>query len=293
MITSPYKYLEVFPSSLQIQTISYCNYDCVICPYQKVRNKIKHGRISDELFEKILEECKNYRLYVKNFFLTLMNEPLLDRTIYQKVRQVKEALPECRVIIITNGSLLDEIISKKLVESSLDVLKVSLNGYYLNSYLKKRDKKEINRVNKNIDRFIKINNNRVRLIISVVYNKLNEPDLLSTMERWQENNITCLITPFSNRTGAVDKFNDFVVDRSRNYDFREKCSIPFSILNVLQDGRVLLCCNDWFQKGILGNINEQSIVSIWNNARLNKYREVLTSGILNSVEPCNMCQMNI
>lgn len=289
----PYRYLDIFPSTFQLQTISYCNYDCVICPYRRVRRHIKHGRISEDLFNKILEECKRHRNYVKNFFLTLMNEPLLDATIAQKIQQVKDALPDCRVIVITNGSMLDKIMAQHLIESSLDVLKVSLNGYYLSSYLEKRDTKEINRVHENIKSFIAMNENRVRLIISVVHNRLNEQDLLSSLEYWRQKNITCLISPFSNRTGAVDRYENFVVDGGAGCrDFRDQCTIPFTILNVLYDGQVLLCCNDWYRKGILGNLTEQSIVSVWNGPRIKKFREMIANGFFNGTEPCNLCQMN-
>ncbi|MBD3289250.1 radical SAM protein [candidate division KSB1 bacterium] len=291
---NPYvKILQEFPSSLQIQTTSRCNYQCVICPYKKTESMIKHGKMDEALFEKVLKDCTDFRNYIKNIFFTLMNEPLLDASLPEKIKLAKRAFPDARTVVITNGSLLDNSRAEALINSGLDLLKISINGYYQPAYINNHDRREILQVEKNIQKFIKINENRVRLLITVVKNRLNEKEMLESIAYWKSKNITCLETPLSNRTGSVDNFDELVIDEFKSCQFGSRCTIPFSIFNILHDGRVLLCCNDWYQRGIIGNVNQESIHSIWNGIKIQKYRDGLSAGNVRDLDPCNRCKMNM
>jgi molybdenum cofactor biosynthesis enzyme MoaA len=289
----PYsRILEQFPSSLQIQTTSYCNYDCVICPYDQVKSTIKHGVMTDQLFRKIIDECTQHATHVKNIFFTLMNEPLMDKMLTSRIEQTKCDLPKARTIVITNGSLLNDNMAERLIMAGLDLIKISINGYYRKQYIETQDKTDINRVVRNIHRFIELNNGTIRVIISVVKNKLNPPELSDLLKEWETQNITCDYAPFANRGGAVGEFDDMVISKDTTCNYTERCVLPFSILNVLHDGRVILCCNDWHHQGIVGDIQNDTIYSIWNGELINHYRRALIEQKTSNIIPCNRCSMN-
>jgi len=93
-----------FPRNIQIQTQTGCNADCVFCPYGATADSQAKGKMDWGLFRKIVDESAHYR--VRRISPYLMNEPFVDREIFERSRYINEANPRPKVIITTNGSLL-------------------------------------------------------------------------------------------------------------------------------------------------------------------------------------------
>jgi len=53
------------------------------------------------------------------------------------------------------------------------------------------------------------------------------------------------------------------------------CPLPFGSLNVLSDGRAILCCNDWGPRDTVGDLSSQTIQQVWNGEKFNHYRHLL------------------
>jgi len=117
-----------FPRMVQIQTHSGCNAACVFCPHSDASKKISQGRTSDALFTKIVDEIAfhNSTLRISPY---LMNEPFLDHSIVDKARQLKQRIPNARVVLTTNGSLLTQRVVDDLVDNNpLRALYISIQG---------------------------------------------------------------------------------------------------------------------------------------------------------------------
>lgn len=85
-----------------------------------------------------------------------------------------------------------------------------------------------------------------------------------------------------NNTGKViDKSQSLKFARAPGNDpsrpRRIRCLNPFRWLEVNQNGEVTPCCSSWF-KGDLGNINEESMIDIWNGSRFQELRESMYEG---------------
>ena len=53
------------------------------------------------------------------------------------------------------------------------------------------------------------------------------------------------------------------------------CVRPFNEFYITQDGRVVLCCQDWSVQEVMGNVNDNTIEEIWNNEKYTARRESL------------------
>ena len=99
-------------------------------------------------------------------------------------------------------------------------------------------------------------------------------------DRWysEEDNYGLMLT---NRAGY---FNSRKINR--------KCFYPHHAIYIDWDGSVLLCCHDMYKKTVVfGNVNNSTLLDIWNNKQLNKYRKKLNSGD-RSLKPCNNCDVD-
>lgn len=51
-----------------------------------------------------------------------------------------------------------------------------------------------------------------------------------------------------------------------------KCSLPYTNMMVLRDGRVRVCCHNPI---IMGDLNDSTIEEIWHGENFNKLREAI------------------
>ena len=127
--------LNQHPLNIQIQTISHCNAICYFCPYQGSWHDKNPGRMSMDMYKKIIDNLKGYK--IKKFCPYLENEPILDGTLFEKIAYAIEVLSPEIVEVATNISVLNEKVIKGLREVLMKVpheLRVSFHGINEESY---------------------------------------------------------------------------------------------------------------------------------------------------------------
>ena len=116
-------------SKIYIEPTNQCNLDCRTC----MRNVWDEplGKMTDQTFSKIIQGLSQFSVTPSVFFGGF-GEPLVHPDIIEMVQRAKRAGAE--VELITNGILLDETISGKLMEAGLDRIWVSIDGATPKSY---------------------------------------------------------------------------------------------------------------------------------------------------------------
>ena len=100
-----------YPLNIQIQTVSACNGECVFCPYQGSWHNKNPGKMSWATYIKIIQDLRAYK--IRKFSPYLENEPLLDPSIFEKIRYALRILNPQWVELSTNLSMLN---NRKLEE---------------------------------------------------------------------------------------------------------------------------------------------------------------------------------
>src|SRR6058998_2072118 len=77
-----------FPRTVQLETQTGCNADCVFCDYGTSYARQPKGRIDWDLFRKIVDECAQHRL--RRFSPYLTNEPLADKRLLERLQYAQE-----------------------------------------------------------------------------------------------------------------------------------------------------------------------------------------------------------
>jgi len=138
-----------FPIGIDIGVTNACNSDCIMCPHSKLKNI---GTMDMKLYKKIIDDCSG--LKIKMVTLSFFGEPLLDKTLIEKIKYAKS-----RGLIVgfySNASLLTEKWARDLIKSNLDGITISFDGYSKETYEKIRRGLKFNIVKKNILNLIKI-----------------------------------------------------------------------------------------------------------------------------------------
>ena len=271
---------SLFPEFLNIETINQCNLNCVMCPIDKMTRA--RGTMSMELYEKIIEECRNYTHIIKNFSLFMQGEPLLDNLLERRIKIAKEAgIPN--VQIATNGTLLTPSRAKKLIDSGLDSIIISLEDISKNFHEKVRVGSKYEKIITNLETLISIRNDlglaKPEITVRMLAFKENEPQREIFIDHWKTKVDEVIIQPLHN-WGGTEPFG-----RKVSYA-NSKCDYLWKSMVILIDGRVPLCCLDYDGVYTLGNVYDESIYDIWHGEKYKLYRKKYKN---NQIELCTHC----
>ncbi len=275
-----------FPRTVEFQTLSVCNAKCAFCPHALSPELIPHGRMEDGLIAKIIHECARHPVNRINPYLT--NEPLMDKRIPDILRQIRASVPFfTKTKINTNAALLTEEVSRKLLESGLSQLWFSVNGYSPETYRASMNL-DFHTSMRNIDSFLalkkKLGKTRPTLRVTTLHTKLVEHELDYARKYWDERGVPFSIHHMDNRAGeGVSDISPKEHSRKRN------CDLFLKQAYIVENGDMILCCHDWRQSVVLGNVAERSIKEVWNSpAFLDRIYEYY-AGNFEHIEICRNC----
>ena len=287
-----YRRVPSFPKTIQIETLSGCNAACIFCDWRINRETVPRGKMSDTLFRKIIDECANYAVRRISPFLT--NEPLLDKTLVDKLIYTREKIPRIRLVLNTNGSLLSEERTRSLVDSqTLDTIYISFQGITKEVYEKSMVGLDFDHTLRNVNFLIdyirkkKLKKPKVR--ITMVKTKLIEDQIPAALRYWKDRGVEATYTVLQNRAGTVDEAKDLATAGMKRYI---NCDRPFREAGITFDGQMLLCCIDYARQTVLGEVREKSIFEVWNDERVVCLRRKFLEGNLNEIPSCRVCSVD-
>ena len=290
---------QTFPRRLMIQTHSACNSDCLFCPHSQFREALPQGKMKDSLFREIVQQASQFseRIWINLF---LMNEPLLDRRIVERVELVKRQIPRSVVGIWTNGAALNEELIERLMDSPLDGLGVSLHAHTAESYERITGRSDFDQIRANVVRLARQRLAKGRKDLTMVLRFVGAGHLLEIDERmdlvefWAEHDVRLdILVGHNSRAGLVTSRVGVMQPRR----WLAGCGDPDGgprQAHILFNGQVVLCCMDYQRSVVLGDLTVESLEQIWNGPRR---REVLrTMYGLRQAEPgfiCSACEWSV
>lgn len=286
---------SAFPKYIMIQTSSVCNAACSFCPYPETKHLVPQGVMSEELFAKVTDECKNYP-HIERIMPYLMNEPLTDKQIANRINIIKNNNPKAWVHFLSNAALLDAKMTDKILDSELDQICFSVYGINPDAYGKVMGL-DFNKVLNNILHFKKEADKRGKpnhyvMITFFKWDFLGEKEAAEAISFWQKQGITEISVfdgPIS-RAGNVEKIQGPIKEKVCG------CNSIWTedMVHILYNGDVVLCCMDWKRETVVGNVLDDSIYDIWHSE---KYRQLRSKVLgLAKSEPdflCKRCESSL
>ncbi len=295
-----------FPLAIQIQTQSYCNGRCSMCPYPTVSRKLEQGQMEWALFQKIADEAAREPL-LASFLFELHNEPLLDKRTFDCIKYIKSINPEKSCSIVTNGELLDRFSLSEIIESNLDYLTISLNAHSQEVYERINIGLDYERVMDNIARLLSNETTRRKLGLSFVVTEENAHEVPQANSYWQKQGVrTRVIAEIANRGGTLEGYEKLRLKTGyRGTPFLSRlwrrlmaglgrvtgCHLPFCHMNVLFNGDVIICCHDWNRATVVGNAGTSSLREVWNSPRMNEARRLIINKKYEQLDSCRDCSI--
>ncbi len=252
-----------FPAEIRIENTNLCNAHCVICPREKMDRP--QGVMSMPLFRKVIDECAAEGC-VRQVNIQGYGEPLLDPGFSEKVRYAKsKGMPV--TYTVTNASLLTDALSRTVIESGLDKMKVSFYGTNERDYALIHRGLSFERVRENVLGLLavkrRLGSRTPRVRVQYIGSPLKfVPFALQWLGK----------TPVGfNKLHNYGRGRSYVkVDLAKG---DRRCRmVARPILQVLWNGDCAACCYDFNGEVLLGNVEKASIRDVWNGEAYEAFR---------------------
>jgi sulfatase maturation enzyme AslB (radical SAM superfamily) len=94
-----------YPANIQLETVGRCNAHCGFCPHDQLERASEE--MSDALYEKIIREVSAIPPGIPvNVFLNVVNEPFMDKKIFERIALLNLAIPRATLGLYTNLNVL-------------------------------------------------------------------------------------------------------------------------------------------------------------------------------------------
>ena len=278
-----------FPKYFTIETCNNCNARCIMCP-KGLKGTTSVQLMDDFLFDKIVDEIKEYNNWIEMICLNSDGEPLLDRNIAKKIKKLKrEGIKH--INISTNAQLLSRERISELLESGLDDIRISIDGHTKQTFERVRRGLDYDIVKENVLNLIQMRDESqsdMSVRIRMVELEENAGERREWMKYWQSHTgkrDKVQLMPMHTWSGKVAE-----EEREQIEFYSDKpCVSVFSSFTINYDGKVQLCDSDIEQQEIRGNVKEESIKKIWQGERFETIRRWHAGAARNNVKLCQGC----
>ena len=278
--------LPALPVEYVVETTAKCNLYCPMCPRETHPQPSQD--MTDEIFERLV--CESGQTG-EHMMLIGLGEPLLDRKIFDRIEY-------CRrhgicTLLSTNGTLLDETASARLLETSLEHITLSFDGATKESFEYYRKGARFEKVRDNFVRFAKMKQERrpgMQVVIQMVLMEGNSGEVDDFMRFWSS------VPGIDQVRVKHDETVELQPDaRHVAGDWKHPCHYLWrGPVYVKWNGDVYPCCQSYaLDADPIGRIGEQPLSEIWNSEAIREMRRLHASGRAGEHEICSRCVTTI
>lgn len=270
------------PLTIQIEPSSACNFKCFYCQRQDGKHILKNSNLKYDSFKLLVDQLVkcNYGK-VKTLMFVGLGEPLLNKDLPNMIKLAKDN-KVCNIIkVITNGSLLSEETNIRLIDSGLDVLRISLQGL--------TDKEYFDVCGVNVDF-----NKMIENIKHFYENKKNCKVFIKILDKVLGDRKDEFFDMFSGICDeiAIEHLVDYESTNNKNIWNEESlgidvCPYPFYQMYIDSEANIRKCIEASGSDEIIGNLHSDNCIDVWNSKEWNEFRIML----LNKKRyTCNLCK---
>jgi FkbM family methyltransferase len=289
------------PFMVAVEPSSLCNIRCNYCLHSMdnktlMDNGFELGIMNDITFSKIIFQLSEFPQKIKVVSMAWNGEPLLDKTLPDKIRRLRESGVAERITVTSNALNLTRDISDELIDSGLDLLNISLQGMSAKKYL------EICGANIDFEEFY---NNIVyfwkhkkncQLGIKIANTSLDDGEENLFYQKFSNicDNIDVEQISGLFAFEGVDYKNITDVSNTRLTRYGEPvvrhnvCRFPFANMLINCTGKVGLCCGGGiaFDKF---DVHKKTLHEIWNSAERRNFLVDQLNGKRFKYKKCKDC----
>jgi len=283
------------PIVINFELWNECNESCVFC-----RNEndeifdsnpfgsdlpIPKGKLKYETYIKVLDSFSK-RLILSIPYIN--GEPLMSKDIYRAIQDASNR--NIGTLIASNGILLNETNSRKLLQADLDCLKVHISGFTNPIHTIEHRKGDVERIKHNLIRFTKL---RRQMNVKTI--------VMLDFIRYEHNKHEVkLARAFANKYGILFNIRPGNPKGLENSEpLQSKSPLPqniacdwlWTVLTIDWNGSVYPCCDHvvWSGASAYGGADQEDLNELWTSPKVKKMRQIHSSEGRSPIPICAQC----
>jgi len=288
------------PFSLSIEPTTACNLGCPECPSGLKQFTRPTGKLDAGFHERMLSQVRKTVFYINYYF---QGEPFLHPQFLALIKAAKKN--KIYTSTSTNAHFINEKTAKKIVESGLDRLIISIDGLTQETYENYRIHGTLSKVIEGSKQMLKakkeLNSKTPHLIFQFLAVKPNEHEIPQVFQLGKEMGIdevrikSAQLYDFKNGNPLMpenEKYSRYKRQLDGTYKLKYKtgnhCWRMWSSSVFTWDGKVVPCCFDKDAKHILGSLEKEDFTAIWKSKKYTSFRKAILTE-RNKIDICRNC----
>jgi radical SAM protein with 4Fe4S-binding SPASM domain len=285
--------LDFPPFFIWIEPTNSCNLKCAICSRNTLSKKT--GFMDINLYKNIIAQLKVINPLV--ITLHLAGEPLLHPHLPEMVKMATDN--GISTTFSTNGMILSEEISNRLMDSGLKSLRIDFSPDK-EKFEFARNGASWDKVYNNINRFLEIRKKRnskfpVVKIQNIRFSQgidSEQMEMSKLKELFKSNPADEYFHFQTHSWSGIFAKNEI---KKPTYELSVKkgkfhpCTHLWNSFVISYDGKVVPCCRDLNNELILGDIRKNTITEIWTNTNYQNLRNLHIKKEIDKIDLCSYC----
>lgn len=284
------------PWTLFIEPTNVCGLWCIYCPTGDTALLKKIGRknklMSWELWTKIVDDLRMFPEKIKQANLYKDGESLIHPRFTDMVEYLKAADAADRIWVKTNGSMLTPEYNKRLVTCGLDMIGISVQHVHAQGFYDVAGVKiDYEKYRANIlDLYRRSTNTQISIKIADV--GLSDADIQKFYNDFGDR---CDYIAVEGLHGwSASDVKDWKLGTDKSFDGTPRiektaCPLVLYMLTVNSNGDISVCNDDFAHYHQIGDVNNESLIDIWNGKRLRDFRLMHLEGRRHENAACKNC----
>jgi sulfatase maturation enzyme AslB (radical SAM superfamily) len=283
-----------FPSQVIIDLTEVCNLACIHCPHPEFKqSKYYSARyLEPELNEKVIDEIRQWgqesTQYVR---YTGEGEPLIHPRGYEMIQHAVDH-SGVFVTLTTNGTIMNEKRTRRLLESGVHMIDISIDAFSPEIYAKIRVNGDLEVTRRNVLNLIdwvERTGAGTKVVVSYVEQPQNRHETDAFEKFWKENGATYVVVRrLHSAAGAVADIAGLMRKQNQSIQ-RRPCVYPWERIVLNPRGHLSFCPADWTHGSTVTDYRETTIKETWQGTFYRALRDAHQNNDYSAHGFCGQC----
>jgi len=245
---------------VSLEANTHCNQSCYFCPVSVAPRETY--MMPTELYESILSQLSAYRSTMEAVFMISYNEPTADPRFVEQVAAIRAA--GLKPATLTNGTgLSPERIDRVVELGGLRFLSINLSTLDAEKYARDRGGSHLELVLRNVDyaahREVA---EQMDIVVLGTGDEQHRADFEAIRQRYSGSRFTVKYFEVNDRAGYLQIGLRAPKDRRQLCGCEYVGSRPLQHLHITPRGQCVLCCQDYNEAWVVGDLNESTVEEV-------------------------------
>ena len=260
-----------FPDRLYVESTSFCNLRCVMCPTGLGTIKRPKGYMDLDLYRRIVEEVAPQAPAI---VLHSWGEPLMHPRLFDMIRYARER--DLWVETSTNVTLLTAERARRAIDAGLSQLFLAIDGVTRETYERVRVGGNFDTTLQNVEALLELKRrtgSRLRIVLQIIAMRETEAEVREFVRRWTRPEVDQVNVKHLDTWGdQVDAITGHKIEEDRLPMKRVPCPNLWYHGYIFWDGSLTSCERDYDIKTPLGNVKNGGVLRTWNGPAMQELR---------------------